>query len=262
MKSGCEFEQLFEGYFRSDLSPAEELALQKHLRSCESCQKQLDKYYALHSELSKYNRPTASDDLIDSYYQQVDLSFGRETLSDKIILIFSKFSGRRSPLFRVIQFTSLIVVGLIVGWMIFAPVEPQIVYRTNDPYQMSQPLSMVDIDFIYNYLVVTDMILLEIHNSPDYYLNRDQAQKLLNKTFKVSEFALNWKNLRMINFLNRMELLLLEASNINEEEIEESLAIIRKLIDDFELLTEVKDLIRDIKDMKSLIGKTKEQFGN
>jgi hypothetical protein len=254
MKSGCEFEELFEGYFRSDLSPAEELALLKHLKSCDSCQVQLDKFYSLHSELSKYNRPKVANDLLDSYYQQVDLSFGRETLSDKLSLILSRFSGKRSPLFRIIQFSSLVIIGLIVGWMIFTPVEPQIVYRTNEPYQISQPISQVDIDFIHTYLVITDMVLLELQNGSDFYLNQAQAQQLLNKTFRASEIALQLNNLRMINFLNRMELLLHEASNLNEEEIEESLVIIRKVINDF-------DLLREVKDLKSIMSVTKDNFG-
>ncbi|MCK4754266.1 MAG: zf-HC2 domain-containing protein, partial [Calditrichia bacterium] len=49
MKSCSEFEKLFEGYFRSDLSPAEELALLTHLQSCVSCNKKIEKFYSIHS---------------------------------------------------------------------------------------------------------------------------------------------------------------------------------------------------------------------
>jgi hypothetical protein len=254
MKFGCEFEQLFEGYFRSDLSPAEELALLKHLKTCNSCQDKLDKFYSLHSEISKYQRPIASNDLLSSYYKQVDLSFGRETFLDRIHLIYTRITGKRSPLLRIMQITTLIIIGLIVGWMVFAPVEPQIVYRTNDPYQMSQPISQVDIDFIHAYLVMTDMVLLQLHNSTEFYLTRAQAQQLLNRTFRASEIALQLNNPRLLVFFNRMELLLHEASNLNEEDIEESMVIIRKVIDDFKLLKEVKNL-------KSFMAATKDGPG-
>jgi hypothetical protein len=254
MKSGCEFEQLFEGYFRSDLSPAEELALLKHLKSCPSCPEELDKFYGIHSALSKYKRPPAPKDLLDSYYQQVYLSFGRETISHKLSLVLSRFTGKRSPLFRFMQFATLIIIGIIVGWIVFAPTEPQIVFQSNDPYQASQPISMVEIDYLYAYLQVSEMILYEIQNDTDFYLNRELAQKLLIKTYRVNEIALQLNNVRMINFLNRMELLLHEASNLNEEEINESMALIKRVIEDFNLLKEVKNL-------KSLMEMTKDQFG-
>ena len=215
----------------------------KHLKTCNSCQDKLDKFYSLHSEISKYQRPIASNDLLSSYYKQVDLSFGRETFLDRIHLIYTRITGKRSPLLRIMQITTLIIIGLIVGWMVFAPVEPQIVYRTNDPYQMSQPISQVDIDFIHAYLVMTDMVL-----------TRAQAQQLLNRTFRASEIALQLNNPRLLVFFNRMELLLHEASNLNEEDIEESMAIIRKVIDDFKLLKEVKNL-------KSFMTATKDGPG-
>lgn len=254
MTSACEFERLFEGYFKSDLSPAEELALLNHLKTCKKCRVQLDEFYKIHTELIKYRRPSVPSELKHSYYQQVDLNFGQETLSEKINVFLSSFSRKQSPLIRTIQITSFIIIGLIVGWILFSPSEPQIIYQSNDPYQMSQPVSQLDIDFLYTYLVVTEMVLLEMQNSTDFYLNKDQAQELLIKTFRVNDIALQLNNLRMINFLNRMELLLHEASNINEEEIEDSLIIIRKVIDDY-------DLLREVEELKSLFAATKSQFG-
>ncbi|MEE9118064.1 MAG: hypothetical protein V3U02_05660 [Calditrichia bacterium] len=146
---------------------------------------------------------------------------------------------------------------MIVGWIVFAQVEPKVVFQNNDPYQMSQPISSVDIDYIYYYLQVSEMVLLEIQNSTDqsdFYLNRELAQKLLIKTFRVSEIALQLNNLRMINFLNRMELLLHEASNLNEEEIDESLDTIKMVI-------EKANLLREVKVLQTMMKRTKDQFG-
>jgi RNA polymerase sigma-70 factor (ECF subfamily) len=254
MKSGCEFEQLFEGYFRSDLSPAEELVLLKHLESCSSCPENIDKFYRVHTALSKFNRPPVSTYLQSSYYQQVDLSFGRETLSQKISLIFSRFTGKRSPLFRFLQFTTLILIGIIVGWVFFAPVEPKIVYQSNDPYQMSQPISLKDIDYVHAYLQLSQMILLAIQNDTDFYLDRELAQKLLIKTYRVKAISSQLNNLRMINFLNRMELLLHDASNLNVDEVNESISRIKIWIEE-------ADLLREVQDLKLMMEMTKAQFG-
>ena len=257
MKSGCEFEELFEGYFNSDLSPAEELALQNHLKSCASCSEKIEKFYNIHSILKNKKRSVAPKELIESYYKQVDLTFGRESLSHKVALFFSQFRRKRSPLLRTAQIISLVIVGIVVGWLVFAPVEQTVVFHSNDPYQTSHPISNEDIDYIYYYLQASEIILLEVQNTSDpsdFYLNRELAQKLLIKTFKVSEIALQINNLRLINFLNHMELLLHDASNLNIEEMDESLDYIKMMIEEADLLNEVKTL-------QTMIKRTKDQFG-
>jgi hypothetical protein len=254
MNSGCEFEQLFEGYFRSDLSPAEELALLNHLKTCENCRVQLENFYTVHIALSKYQRPSSPSQLKNSYYQQVDLSFGQETLSEKLSLLLSKLFGRRSTFARAMQFIVFIIVGIVVGWILFFSSEPNIVYKQSDPYQTSQPASVEDLKLVYAYLQMSEFLLLAIQNDPEFYLNRELAQKLLIKTFRVSDITVKLGNLRMIQFLNRMEILLLEASNINEEELEESIALIRKVVED-------SNLLREVETLKSYFAVKKEQFG-
>jgi hypothetical protein len=172
----------------------------------------------------------------------VDLSYGQESFSDKAALLASGITENRSPIYRAIQFTTLIIIGLIVGWLLFAPIEPKIVFQRTEPYQESQPISMKDLDYVQKYLQISEMILQEIQNENDFYLNRELAQKYLIKTSRVLVIAYQLNNTRMINFLNHMEQLLHEASNLNEENIDESVAIIRKIINDFKILREIREL--------------------
>lgn len=257
MRSGCEFEELFEGYFNSDLSPAEELTLQNHLKSCASCSKKIEKFYNIHSILKNKKRPATPSELLASYHSQVDLTFGRESISNKIALFFSQFSRKRSPLIRTVQIISLVLIGIVVGWFVFAPAEQTVVFQSNEPYQMSQPISSVDIEYIYYYLQASEMVLLEVQNNSDpldFYLDRKLAQKLLIKTLRVKEIASQIYNLRMINFLNDMELLLHEASNLNMEEMSESLETLKVMIEEADLLNEVKIL-------QTMLQRTKDQIG-
>jgi hypothetical protein len=122
---------------------------------------------------------------------------------------------------------------------------------------MSQPISSVDVEFIYYYLQASEMVLLEVKNSSDpsdFYLNRELAQKLLIKTFRVSDFAYQLKNLRLIRFLNRMELLLHDASNLDMEEMNESL-------DRTKIWIEEADLLNEVEILQTMMKKTKDQFG-
>ena len=83
MKTDCKFENYFEGYYSGELSPAEELALQKHLLTCSSCSKKIDEFYIVHSKLEMYQRPAPPEEVVESYYQQVNLSYGRESISQE-----------------------------------------------------------------------------------------------------------------------------------------------------------------------------------
>ena len=257
MKSGCEFEELFKGYFNSDLSPAEELSLLNHLKSCARCSQKIEKFYQIHSSLKAYKRFAAPAGLLESYNEQVDLTFGRETLFNKIVLFFSRFGRKRSPLIRTIQILSLLIIGIIAGWLIFSPAEQNIVFHSNDPYQISKPVSSVDVEYIYYYLQAAEMVLLDIQNNSDpadLFLNREIAKKLLVKTLRVKEIALQINNLRLLNFLSHMELLLYEASNLNMEEMNESLDSLMMIIEEADLLNEVKTL-------QTLMKRAKDQIG-
>jgi hypothetical protein len=257
MTSQCEFELYYEGYFNSELSPAEELNLQEHLLTCTICQKNIDAYYSIYTRLKKYQRPLASANITDAYYQQVDLSFGRESSWQKVIVFVNRITSRRSPFYIVAQLATLILVGILVGWLVFSPADPRVLIQNSDPYQTSRPISKIDIDYVYYYLLAAEMILLEANNSldqPDFYLDRELAQKLLIKTFRVHEISLRLNNIRMLTFLSQMELLLHEASNLSNGEIKESIDTIRMVIEEAGLLHEVKNLQRIMQD-------TQDQYG-
>ena len=151
----------------------------------------------------------------------------------------------------------LVIIVIIFGWLFFVPVESKIVFQTNDPYQTSHPVSAADIEFIDYYLQASEMVLLELHNSDDaseFHLNQELTQELLIKTYRVSEFALQLNNIPLIKFLNLMELLLLDASNLDIEEMNDSLERTKIWIEEADLINEAKTLQKSMK-------KTKDQSG-
>jgi hypothetical protein len=250
MSSGCEFEKYFDDYFFGDLSPAEDLALQKHLQTCQTCPEKMDNHYRIHARLKKYHRPSAPIEAISAYHKEINLGFNNESFKQRFILWINRYLKRRTLFARVAQFASLLIIGIVVGWFVFSPAEPEIVFPAGDRFPMSRPISNVDLDYVHYYLLASEMVLLEIENSDpqnDFILNRELAQKLLIKTFRVHEIALQLNNLRLLNFLSRMELLLHEVSNLSDEEISESLDTIVKAIEEADLLREVKTLKTVIK---------------
>ena len=257
METGCNFEKYFEGYFNGDLAPVEDMALQKHLLTCSKCRNRIDILYTVHTALKSYRRQQAAPALLDSYHRQVDLSYTGETFLQKISLFIHRFTDTGILSIRIAQITTLIVIGVIIGWLVFTPAEPRIIVQNSDPYQTSRPVSSVDIDYVYYYLLASEMILLEITNSvdqPEFYIDRELAHKLLIKTFRAHEIALKLNNTRMLSFLTRMEFLLLEASNLSDEEIHDALDTLRMMIKEAELLREVKILQSILKQKRSQSG--------
>ena len=257
MKTGCEFENYFEGYYSGELSPAEELALQKHLLTCKTCPQKINDFYAIHSILSNYKRPSPSKELLETYYQQVNLSYGKESLSQKFILLIYRLTSSRSPLFRFAQLAMLIATGIIVGWILFSNPTPQVVYHSNYPSQSSRPVGQEDVDYVYYYLLTSEILLLDIQNNidePEFYLDGELARKLLIKTIRVREIALQLNNVNLLDFIGQMQLLLHQISNIEKDELNDFLGTIKMVIREAGLLDDVRLLQKTIITPQSKTG--------
>jgi pantothenate kinase type III len=101
------------------------------------------------------------------------------------------------------------------------------------------------------------MILLDIENSmekTEIYLDRELAQTLLIKTFRVHEIALQINNLQLLNFVSQMQLLLHQISNINPSEISDYIDTIKMVIKEAKLLSNVKILERTFKNFHPQAG--------
>lgn len=257
MKSFCDFEIYFEGYFHGELSPAEELALQKHLQTCPTCPARIEAYYTLHTALKRYRRPSPPADIRQVYYQQVALSYERETFAQKFKLLLYRLTSSRSPAFRFAQLLMLVLIGLIAGWILFSSPEPKLYLPPPSMSTMNSPVSQEEIDYVYYYLLASEMILLDIENNveqAEIYLDRELAQTLLIKTFRVHEIALQINNLQLLNFVSQMQLLLHQISNINPSEISDYIDTIRMVIKEANLLSSVKILERTFKDFHTQFG--------
>jgi hypothetical protein len=253
MTKGCEFEKLFESYFRGDLSPAEELNLQKHLLICSQCSKKIDDFYSVHLRLSSFERPPISDELLNAYYKQVDLSFGKETVNQRIALFINRFISKPPLIIRIAQFALLLVTGIIVGWFIFSPPEPEVIMQFGTPYQTTLPVTKENINSVYYYLQASEIVLLEIQNA-ESYLDRELAQSLLIKTFRVHEIALQLNNVQILKFLTHMELILYEASNLKDDEEAEVLETIRMVIRETDLIVKARNLQSALKIIRAQSG--------
>jgi len=245
MKVLCEFETYFEGYYCGELSPAEELTLQKHLLTCPTCPQKIDEFYAIHSLLGKYHRPPPAKKMLELYHQQVNLSYGKESISQKLNLLIYRLTSSRSPVFRFAQLIMLIATGIIAGWILFSSPEPQIVYHSGYPSQSLIPVGQKDVDYVYYYLRTSEILLLEIENNiddPEFFLDGELAETLLHKTYRARDIASQLNNVKLLNFIVQMDMLLSQIVNTEEDELKDFLGTIKKVIKDRGLISEIRIL--------------------
>ena len=257
MKTECDSENYFEGYYSGELFPAEEIALQKHLLSCPTCAQKINDFYAVHSILKKYDRPAPTKNLLATYHQQANLSYGKESISQKFTLLLYRLTSSRSPLFRFAQLAMLIATGIIVGWIIFSTQERQIIVQSAYSSQSSRPVAQEDVDYLYYYLLASEILLLDIQNNidePEFYLDGELAQILLIKTLRVHEIAMQLNNLNLLNFNSQMRMLLHQISNIEEDELSDFIGTIKMVIKE-------ADLIREVEILKRTIIMPQQKFG-
>ena len=94
----------------------------------------------------------------------------------------------------------------------------------------------------YLFLEMNNMDETQSKEGYDIYLNREIAQKLLKKTFLVHEMALQLNDIRILRFLNKMEFIMYELSNMQEGEVDASLETVKMVIREADLLEEAKRL--------------------
>jgi hypothetical protein len=139
----------------------------------------------------------------------------------------------------------LIATGIIAGWLLFSSPEPQIVYHSGYPSQSVVPVSQNDVEYVYYYLRTSEILLLEIENNiddPEIFLDRELAETLLHKTYRARDIATQLNNVKLLNFIIQMDMLLSQIVNIEQSELIDFLATIKKVIKDRDLLNEIRIL--------------------
>jgi len=245
------------GYFHGDLSPVEDLLLQKHLHTCPQCRQKIAADYKIHCQLRNRLRPTPLQPEVTAFYEKTNRITGQEKFIKKLKFLSRSIVNRRSPLISIARVAVLLGLGILIGRALFTSPEQEILVQTDMPYAITRDVTKADMDYVYYYLVTSEIFLLEYYNQteqPTFYLDRELARKLLIKTFRVHEIGLRLNELRILRFVGRMEILLHEASNLKDDEVEDFLDTVRMVISE-------TDLLREVSNLQVIYKKRKDQFG-
>jgi hypothetical protein len=216
--------------------------------------------------LKSYQRPNPEAMLSEKYHSDLRKTFSQffNTQPDKDSFLSKAMRGiiyTKSPWLRTAEMFVLVLIGIFVGWIIFYSGEDQRINIPNSTY-ISKPITGTDLDYMSYYFQASEIILLEMSNMSDadirdvydLYLNKEIAQKLLMKTFLVHEMALQLNDPRMLRFLSKMEMIMIELSNLNTDEVDESIEVIRMVINESNLLEEARMLQIVMEETRSSTG--------
>ena len=241
----CGYEKYYSEYIRGDLPPDLDLTFHRHIMDCPVCAQELDRFYAIHRRMNII-RPPSPAPLSEAYHRTLQGIAEGEKRRPGIRGIIHEVIFTRSRILRLAEVVTLLLVGVLIGWYFFydhAGVEPSL--RMEAGYY-GKPISKQDMEYLNYYFLASEMVLLEMANGEigedDFILERQTAQKLLIKTFLVHEVALKLNDPRMLKFLTRMELILYEIANADEEQLDDTFASVRFIIDEARLLSEVRAL--------------------
>jgi hypothetical protein len=254
----CSFENYFVEYVSGELDNNEIIAFQSHLKTCPTCAERFDDFYEFHSNLKSRKRKKPKPDLITEYHKNLSSEFPDPNIgkkwSQQFEDLFQSFFWPKSLNIRIAEVLGLILIGVLIGWLIFYP-QTEIHRNINiNPNYFHNPISRAEVEYINYYFQAAELLLLEIKNidlkSPlnktDIEFNKNIAQKLLIKTFIINEIALQQNDPKILRFLSKMELLLYEVANVPSEELSQSIDTFNLIIDNSRLLDDARKFQKDL----------------
>lgn len=254
----CSFEKYFGEYIDGQLAKDADLEFLQHLESCSACPERLDLFYATHHRLKKIKRPAAGSVFLEKYANNINRSFRPPSYLKRMSYSLEEFFNLLLPSPSLWwRFAAIIVVlisGIYIGRFLLKPVETETTVISDMPYLWEKPVSTADIEYINYYLLVSEMILLELENinpaNPEVLISNETAQKLLIKTFLVHESAIQLNAPPLLRFLSKMELILYELANMEKYGNEASIESIQMVLRTSNLLEEVHQLQKIIADTR------------
>ncbi len=249
----CSFENLLVPFLHDELDENDRSIVKTHLDTCDSCQKFLAELKSVDASLATYTRKAAPSDIYSAYEKQLAQLFQPESvwrlLSHRFSAFVSSLFVSNAPAFRTARALAILLVGVFVGRLFFVPV-PQPTTQ-NSPAESHSMLSREDIQYIADYMVKSELLLLTIANTAsqeptddDIYFNKDIAQTLLYKTAQVQRKAEALEDDVILTYLNHLELVLLEISNRDDDEIRDAFQNIRDMVNEADMVQKSRRLQR------------------
>lgn len=246
--SSCNQKHFVVDYFFDELANDQKIQYENHLKRCELCQQHLDDLKGTAKAVKRFQRQQPDKKFFKNYHRQLKEQFSSEKkrtpIFDKVIDIFIR---KPSIAIRIAEAVALLVLGIFIGrnfvWQSEFSQTPVAQYQNN--YQILNEDLLLK-----NYLRETEMVLLDVSNldpveDQKIIFNLIQSTKyryLLQKTALLKNQAYELEDQQLIELLNRVELILLELCNLEEQVSPAAIEEIKQQLKKSFLLMEIKSI--------------------
>jgi len=246
--SSCNQKYLVVDYFFDELPSDQKTHIESHLGQCELCQQYLDDLKGTATAVKRFQRQQPDKKFLKNYHRQLQEQFFPEKKKTHIFEnLIDIFIRRPSIAIRIAEAVALLVLGIFIGrnfvWQSEFSPAPMAQYQ-NDYQSLNEDL------FLKNYLQETEMVLLDVSNldpieDQKIIFNLIQSTKyryLLQKTALLKNQAYELEDQQLIELLNRVELILLELCNLEEQVSPAAIDEIKQQLKRSYLLMEIKSI--------------------
>lgn len=242
-------------FLDGSLDPNQLSKFQNHLETCEICQKELAELQSMQDMLGERKRPEIPITILRSYETSLRNAFPVQSMWTRLkhtVDQMSEWMVRFSPYPQWAGAVAILIVGILIGRFVFYPGTSTSLESETVTIQTA-PLS--DRESISQFLIQSEIWLLEMASTPvngsdselDLLTNREIASTLLARTMLMERKAETLNHDILIDFLNRLEMVLLETSGAEDENLSQAFEEIRLTIQETAMVHEIKRIHRSLR---------------
>ncbi len=246
MKS-CKFEKLLPDYLQDDLAKKARRQLEAHLETCEQCTARLEELFNVHQILTARTRPEPAKALVRDYRNYLRKYFPSKTspaaIFGRLERWWNYFLHSQSLTLRLAKAFALIIFGVFIGKFALVPSVEAPKVEIVAPLT-AHAIVPADLKLMSDYFVKSEILLLAIENwqdnaktdSSDLLFDKKIAQNLLLHSQMIHQKAAQLYDSDLLSFLDRMEMLLLEISNVDNRDLFQAFKDAQHIIKETDLL--------------------------
>ncbi len=248
------FEEQLMRYENGQMNPAEAAEFETLLAQIDTDLENSD-WREICENLRIYRNAAPSEELLKSFQSAMAMEFpANRTFSLQATLrgIWERVFIAPTPAFRLAEFAVVLLIGIFAGqWLlspqpVFTP-SPEAVYA---PSFQLRDVSSKEWQDLKMFLLDSEMLLLEIDNiadneTPDSEfldMNAQTSKRLMRQMPMAEQVSVRMNDLLLVRYLSRLEMLLYEISNIEPDEADTALQMLKSMIRDSDLLIEARQL--------------------
>lgn len=258
---------LFLEAYYEELDTQQEQFFKDHLQACDKCRAEYNEMTSTLEFMSRRIRPEPPKEFWDSYEEKLDQKIEQEktTQAEHRLWwkkLFQPFDLAPKWAYQAAAALVLIVVGVIIGRMIFSPTVSEIQQAAQQPELSTQQQPGAElVSRTQNYIERSKLILLALVNfdpatEDPYALDLPYQQRISKELVQEADFLKRKLSEsdqeRLESLIVSLEVILLQIANLESENDFEAIEIVKEGVNRQGILMEINltDLRRSIREEK------------